>query len=136
MEEKDDNKLVEERREKLKALRAKGNAYPNDFRKKDLAFQLANLHGEKTKEQLEKEKIPAVVAGRMMLKRVMGKASFATLQDGTGRIQIYISNEVKNYEDFKHWDLGDLVGVEGHLFKTMKGELTIHAQKISLLAKA
>ena len=136
MEEKDDNKLVEERREKLKALRASGNAYPNDFRQKNFAFELARLHGEKTKEQLEQEKKPASVAGRMMLKRVMGKASFATLQDGTGRIQIYISNEVKNYDDFKHWDLGDLVGVEGHLFKTMKGELTVHAQKISLLAKA
>src|SRR6202521_4852193 len=139
MEEKDDNKLVEERREKLKALRAKGNAYPNDFRKKDLAFQLANLHGEKTKEQLEKEKIHASVAGRMMLKRVMGKASFATLQDGSGRIQVYVTSDSISpdiHERFKHWDLGDIVGVEGTLFKTMKGELTIHAQKIRLLAKA
>src|SRR3954466_15852956 len=72
----------------------------------------------------------------MVLKRVMGKASFATLQDGSGRIQIYVSNEVKDYEAFKHWDLGDLVGVEGHVFKTMKGELTVHASKIRLLAKA
>ena len=132
----DDNKLIDERREKLKALRAKGVAFPNDFRKKDFASHLTKLHAEKSKEQLEKEKTPASVAGRMMLKRVMGKASFATLQDGTGKIQIYVSNEVESYEAFKHWDLGDLVGVEGFLFKTMKGELTIHAQKISLLAKA
>jgi len=72
----------------------------------------------------------------MVLKRVMGKASFATLQDGPGRIQIYVSNEVKNYEDFKHWDLGDIVGASGTLFKTKTGELTIHASDLRLLAKA
>src|SRR5690349_1432401 len=125
--DQEENKLVEERREKLKALRAKGAAYPNDFRRKDFSRDLASRFGELSKEDLEKQKPPATVAGRMVLKRVMGKASFATLQDGTGRIQIYISNEVENYEAFKHWDLGDLVGVEGHLFKTMKGELTVHA---------
>ena len=132
----DDNKLIEERRSKLKALRAKGNAYPNGFRKKHFASQLASAHGEKAKEQLEREKPQATVAGRMMLKRVMGKASFATLQDGSGRIQAYITQDVPGYEDFKHWDLGDIVGVEGYLFKTMKGELTVHAQKIFLLVKA
>ncbi|HEX6690609.1 MAG TPA: lysine--tRNA ligase, partial [Burkholderiales bacterium] len=134
--ENEDNKLIEERREKLKALRAKGNAYPNGFRRKDFAAELAKTHGEKSKEQLEKEKPSAVVAGRMMLKRVMGKASFATLQDGSGRIQAYITQDVAGYEDFKHWDLGDMLGIEGHLFKTMKGELTVHATKIHLLAKA
>jgi lysyl-tRNA synthetase class 2 len=72
----------------------------------------------------------------MMLKRVMGKASFATLQDGSGRIQLYIVAELANYEDFKHWDLGDILGVEGHLFKTMKGELTVHASSVRLLVKA
>jgi lysyl-tRNA synthetase class 2 len=132
----DDNKLIEERREKLKALRAAGQAYPNDFRRKDFSKDLSDKFSSKTKEDLEKSKSPATVAGRMMLKRVMGKASFATLQDGTGRIQAYITQDVPGYEAFKHWDLGDLVGVEGHLFKTMKGELTVHAQKISLLAKA
>jgi lysyl-tRNA synthetase class 2 len=134
--EQEENKLVEERREKLKALRVKGNAYPNDFRRKDLSQSLHSRWGEKSKEDLEKEKPASTVAGRMVLKRVMGKASFATLQDGAGRIQIYVSNEVNNYEDFKHWDLGDVVGVEGHLFRTMKGELTVHAAKIHLLAKA
>jgi lysyl-tRNA synthetase class 2 len=134
--ENEDNKLVEERREKLKALRAKGNAYPNDFRRKDLASQLIKRYGEKTKAQLEAEKPPATIAGRMVLKRVMGKASFATLQDGSGRIQAYITQDVPGYEDFKHWDLGDLVGIEGDVFRTMKGELTVHAHKIVLLAKA
>ena len=135
--EQEDNKLVEERREKLKALRAKGNAYPNDFRRKDFSRDLVARFGEKSKEDLEKENLPpAAVAGRMVLKRVMGKASFATLQDGSGRIQAYINQEVPGYEDFKHWDLGDIVGVEGHLFRTMKGELTVHAHRIFLLAKA
>jgi lysyl-tRNA synthetase class 2 len=134
--DQEENKLVEERREKLKALRASGIAYPNDYERKDLAASLHEQFGALSKEDLEKQKPPASVAGRMMLKRVMGKASFATLQDSSGRIQVYVSNEVEKYEAFKHWDLGDIVGVEGHVFKTMKGELTVHAQKIHLLAKA
>ena len=132
----EDNKLVEERREKLRALRAKGNAYPNDFQRKDLSRDLVARFGSRSKEELEKEKPPATVAGRMMLKRVMGKASFATLQDGSGQMQAYITQDVPGYEEFKHWDLGDLLGVEGHLFRTMKGELTVHATKVRLLAKA
>ena len=91
--EDDGNKLIDERREKLKALRAAGSAYPNDFRRNDLSGDLHRRFGEKSKQDLEKDKPPAVVAGRMVLKRVMGKASFATLQDGTGRIQIYVSND-------------------------------------------
>ena len=132
----EDNKLVEERREKLKALRAAGRAFPNDFRRQDLSGDLVLRFGKKNKQELEKEKPTAVVAGRMVLKRVMGKASFATLQDGTGRIQTYITQEIPGYESFKHWDLGDIVGLEGHVFRTMKGELTIHARKIHLLVKA
>jgi lysyl-tRNA synthetase class 2 len=132
----EDNKLVEERRQKLSALRARGNPYPNDFRRQDFAQALHSRHGELAKEDLESSRPEAAVAGRMMLKRVMGKASFATLQDATGRIQVYVVNNLENYEDFKHWDLGDIVGVEGDLFKTMKGELTVHARKIRLLAKA
>src|SRR6185369_12449447 len=76
------------------------------------------------------------VAGRMVLKRVMGKASFATLQDGSGRIQAYLTQDLEGYEEFKHWDLGDILGVEGFMFKTMKGELTVHATAIRLLVKA
>jgi lysyl-tRNA synthetase class 2 len=132
----DDNKLIEERREKLKALRAKGNAYPNDFRKRDQASALHAAYGGMDKAELEKASPRAVVAGRMMLKRVMGKASFATLQDGSGRIQLYITQETPGYEDFKHWDLGDIVGAEGVLFKTMKGELTVNAKTLRLIAKA
>jgi lysyl-tRNA synthetase class 2 len=128
--------LEEERRNKLKALRAAGMAYPNDFRRQDLAADLASAHGDKTKEELEKARVRATVAGRMMLKRVMGKASFATLQDGSGRMQVYITQDIPGYEDFKHWDLGDILGVEGTLFRTNKGELTIHARTISLLVKA
>ena len=87
----EENKLIEERREKLKALRAQGIAFPNDFRRKDLAADLHEKYGAKTKEELEPLKIEATVAGRMVLKRVMGKASFATLQDQSGRIQLYVS---------------------------------------------
>jgi lysyl-tRNA synthetase class 2 len=132
----EENKLIEERRDKLKALRAQGIAFPNDFRRKDLAAALHGKYGAKTKEELEPLKIEATIAGRMVLKRVMGKASFATLQDGSGRMQIYVSNELKNYEDFKHWDLGDIVGASGTLFRTKTGELTVHSSGLRLLAKA
>jgi len=135
----EDNKLIEERREKLKALRAGGIAFPNDFRRSDFAGSLSGSHGGKTKEDLEKEKIPATVAGRMVLKRVMGKASFATLQDQSGRIQLYLSDDLLGkeiHQEFKHWDLGDIVGAAGTLFKTKTGELTIQARSLKLLAKA
>jgi len=132
----EENKLVEERREKLKSLRAAGQAYPNDFRRKDSALELHQRYGALSKELLEAQKPSAVVAGRMMLKRVMGKASFATLQDGSGRIQVYLTQDAPGYEAFKHWDLGDIVGAEGTVFKTMKGELTVNARSIRLLAKA
>src|SRR5438067_4566962 len=132
----EENKLIEERREKLKALRSAGQAYPNDFRRKDFAAELHRRFGALSKEELEAQKPAAVVAGRMMLKRVMGKASFATLQDGSGRIQVYITQDTPEYEAFKHWDLGDIVGAEGTVFKTMKGELTVNAKSIRLLAKA
>src|SRR5207302_1491095 len=93
-------------------------------------------YGALGREQLEAQQPAAAVAGRMMLKRVMGKASFATLQDGSGRIQVYITQDTPGYEAFKHWDLGDIVGAEGSVFKTMKGELTVNARSIRLLAKA
>ena len=135
----EENKLIEERREKLKALRAGGIAYPNDFRRADFAGILFKSHGEKTKEDLEKEKIPATVAGRMVLKRVMGKASFATLQDQSGRIQLYISDDLtgkEKHQEFKHWDLGDIVGASGTVFKTKTGELTVQTAGLKLLTKA
>ena len=145
----DENQLIAERREKLKAMRETQKqggavAFPNDFKPADKAAALFAAHGEATKEALEATPVRASVAGRMMLKRVMGKASFATLQDASlgesgGRIQIYLNNDSVG-EDvhgaFKHWDLGDIVAAEGVLFKTRTGELTIHADNIRLLTKS
>jgi lysyl-tRNA synthetase class 2 len=135
----DENQLIAERRAKLGRMREQGNAFPNDFRRKDLAADLHKKHGAKTKEELEGEKAAAVVAGRMLLKRGFGKASFATLQDMSGQIQIYVNNDVTGteaHDTFKQWDLGDILGVEGTLFKTNKGELTVQATKVRLLSKA
>ena len=135
----DENQLIAERRAKLTRLRESGPAYPNDFRRKDFAGELQRAHGEKTREQLEAEKPRATLGGRMLLKRVMGKASFATLQDMSGRIQIYVNNDITGteaHDAFKQWDLGDILGVEGTLFKTNKGELTLQAARIRLLSKA
>ena len=135
----EDNKLVEERREKLKALRAQGQAYPNDWRSAHHAAELTAQYGMLDKPALEAKAVDVKLAGRMMLKRVMGKASFATLQDGSGRLQIYVANDVAGeaaHEAFKHWDLGDILGVEGTLFKTNKGELTVNAKSLRLLVKA
>jgi lysyl-tRNA synthetase class 2 len=135
----DENQIIAERRQKLARLREKGPAFPNDFRRRDLAGDLHSAHDEKTKEALEAEKPAACVAGRMLLKRVMGKASFATLQDMSGRIQVYVNDDVTGaeaHEAFKHWDLGDILGVEGRVFKTNKGELSIHASKLRLLSKS
>jgi lysyl-tRNA synthetase class 2 len=137
--QQDENQLIAERRAKLADLRQRGPAFPNDFRRRDLAADLHAAHGTMSKEALESDRPRARVAGRMMLKRVMGKASFATLQDMSGRIQIYVSNDVTGadaHDEFKRWDLGDIVGVEGTLFRTNKGELTIHASQLRLLAKA
>ena len=135
----EDNKLVEERREKLRALRAQGQAFPNDWRPAQHAAELARRYGGLDKAALEKEGAKVSIAGRMMLKRVMGKASFATLQDATGRLQVYVANDIAGeaaHEAFKHWDLGDIVGVEGTLFRTHKGELTVNAKTLRLLVKA
>jgi lysyl-tRNA synthetase class 2 len=135
----DENQIIAERRAKLAKLRGGGQAFPNDFRRKDLAADLQKAHEGKDKEQLEGEKPAAVIAGRMLLKRVMGKASFATLQDMSGRIQIYVNNDITGleaHEEFKHWDLGDILGAEGTLFRTKTGELTLQATRIRLLAKS
>ena len=140
----DENQLMAERREKLKVMRERqaagqGVAFPNDFKPAHHAATLHELHGDKTSEVLTEEGQFAKVAGRMMLKRVMGKASFATLQDSTGRIQIYVTRDDVSedlYADFKHWDLGDIVACEGKLFKTRTGELSIHATSIRMLTKS
>ena len=135
----DENKIIAERREKLSKLRQAGPVFPNDFRRLHAMHSLTAEFGSFDKPALEEKKIAATVAGRMVLKRVMGKASFATLQDGSGRIQIYVSNDITgeaSHEAFKHWDLGDILGVTGTLFKTNKGELTVQASQLRLLTKA
>jgi len=135
----DDNKLVEERRAKLKALREQGFAYPNDFRREHLAADLQSRYGALDIAALEASPAKAQVAGRIMLKRVMGKASFATIRDASGAIQIFVSDSDAGQEAhaaFKHYDIGDIVGVEGDLFRTRTGELTVKARKLHLLAKA
>ena len=135
----DENHIIAERREKLRQWRESGKAYPNDFRRENTASNLVALYDGKTKEELEPLAIAVKVAGRMMLKRVMGKASFATIQDHTGRIQLFVSRDSvgeADYADFKHWDLGDIVGVAGTMMKTKTGELSVHVSAIRLLSKA
>jgi lysyl-tRNA synthetase class 2 len=135
----DENQIVAERRGKLAALRVEGNAFPNDFRRDSLAADLHRQYDAKFNEELEPLHVGATVAGRMMLKRVMGKACFATLQDMSGRIQLYVTQDAigaEALEAFKHWDLGDIVGATGTLFKTKTGELSIRVSSIRLLAKA
>ena len=145
----DENQLIIERREKLKALRqnqadGKGVAFPNDVKPEHRAESIFAQYGSRTKEELDELAVTVSVAGRMMLKRVMGKASFATLQDASfgpsgGRIQLYINNEGVGEEvhhAFKHWDLGDIVAATGTLFRTKTGELSIHASSIRLVTKS
>jgi lysyl-tRNA synthetase class 2 len=137
--QQDENQLIAERREKLRKWRESGRAYPNDFRRENTAGKLDEVYGEKTREELEALPIEVKVAGRIMLKRVMGKASFATLQDLSGRIQIYVTRDgigEADYDDFKHWDLGDIVGAVGTLMKTKTGELTVNCTQVRLLSKA
>ena len=143
-EPQDENQLIAERRDKLSAMRARQAqggpvAFPNDFKPAHHADALHTAHGGKTAETLVEEKHTVRIAGRMVLKRVMGKASFATLQDSTGRMQVYVKGEeigVDVYDDFKHWDLGDIVGAEGHVFKTKTGELSVHVTSIRMLTKS
>ena len=132
--------IIEERRKKLDLLREKNHAYLNDFYKDHYAENLINDYASLNKEELEKKNITNIsVAGRVVLKRVMGNASFATIRDSSGDIQIYVSKNTVDqdiYEDFKTWDLGDIIGVEGKLFKTRTDELTIEASKVILLTKS
>jgi len=135
----DTNQIIEERRAKLAALRARGVAYPNDFRREHLAAELGRRYEPESREALESRAVAVTVGGRIMLKRVMGKASFATIQDTSGRIQIYVSDGDTGesaHEAFKHYDIGDIIGVRGTLFKTRTGELTVRAAEVRLLAKS
>ena len=135
----DDNQLMAERREKLKAMREAGQPFPNDFKPAHHAADLHHKHGQVPNEELEPQGIRVSVAGRMMLKRVMGKACFATLMDGSGRIQLYVTQDgvgAERLAEFKHWDLGDILGCEGTLFRTKTGELSIKASSIRMLTKS
>lgn len=137
--EQDTNKIIEERRAKLKALREKGVAFPNDFVREHYAGDIVAKHAATEREALDQQAVTVTVAGRIMLKRVMGKISFATIQDSSGRIQIFVSagdTGADVLEAFKHYDIGDIVGVNGVLFITKTGELTIRVKTLRLLTKA
>ncbi len=136
----EENKLIAQRREKLSALREQGIAFPNTFRRDALAGELLSHYQDKTKEELEELNICVAVAGRMMAKRVMGKASFSQLQDMSGRIQLFLQRDslpegVYN-EGFKKWDVGDIIGASGVLFKTKTDELSIKVDDVQLLTKS
>lgn len=132
------NDLIEQRKAKLTEWRAKGKAYPTDFRRDALAANLLQQYSDKS--EVELEALPEVkVAGRIMTRRLMGKASFVHILDMTGRIQLYVKQDdvtSEVYDEFKQWDLGDIIGAEGHLFKTKTGELSIKVKRIVLLTKA
>ena len=135
----DENQIIAERRAKLAALRERGIAFPNDFRRDALAGDLHDRYDGKDNEALEREHMSFAVAGRMMLKRVMGKACFATLQDVSGRIQLYVTLDgvgAQTLDEFKRWDLGDIVGATGVLFRTKTGELSVKCSDVRLLAKS
>lgn len=143
-EHQDENHVIAERREKLKAIRDAskfngGVAFPNDFKPDAKAADLHAAHGEAENETLEAKAVRVKVAGRMMLKRVMGKASFATVQDMTGRIQLFIAKDnvgEELYDAFKKWDMGDIVAAKGVLFKTKTGELSVKVSELRLLTKS
>lgn len=132
--------IIEERRKKLDTLRLSNKAYINDFYKEHYAKNLSLDFSSNTKEELESKNIVGIsVAGRVVLRRIMGNASFATIRDASGDIQIYVSKNTVSkelYDDFKTWDLGDIIGVEGKLFKTRTDELTIEASNIVLITKS
>ena len=136
----EENKLISQRREKLAGLREIGNAFPNTFRRDSLAGDLLAHYQDKTKDELEELGIRVAVAGRMMAKRIMGKASFSQLQDMSGRIQLFLQRDSLPegiYNDgFKKWDVGDIIGASGVLFKTKTDELSVKVDDIQLLTKS
>ncbi|MDD5033650.1 MAG: lysine--tRNA ligase [Methylococcaceae bacterium] len=137
-EQLDENKLIALRREKLASLRGE-IAFPNGFRRDSLAARLHEQYGEEDAEVLGAKHIPVKVAGRLMAKRLMGKASFAQIQDMSGRIQLFLQKDALAegvYEDFKTWDIGDIIAAEGVVFKTKTGELSVKASKLHLLTKS
>ena len=135
----DENKLIALRRQKLHELRQQGQAYPTDFRRDALAADLHAAHGAQDSDTLDATALRVRVAGRMLAKRIMGKASFARLRDMSGDIQLFIQKSALPegaYETFKGWDLGDILGAEGTVFKTKTGELSIKIDRLRLLTKS
>lgn len=136
----DENKLIVQRREKLSRLRESGNAFPNHFRRDSLAADLHEQYEQYSKEELAENNFQVVIAGRMMLQRIMGKASFATIKDMSGSIQLYVQRDslAEGFynEQFKKWDIGDIIGAQGVMFKTQKGELSVKVDKVELLTKS
>jgi len=138
MSDNDENHLIAERRAKLQKLRERGVAFPNDFRRDALAADISTAYAEKSAEALDAMAIRVKVAGRMRAKRVMGKASFARLEDSSGSIQLFLQQQALGevYDDFKGWDVGDVIGAEGLLFRTKTGELSVRAERLALLTKS
>ena len=139
MTEDNDNDLIARRRNHLDQLRGQGRAYPNTFRRNALAGELLQKYADDDPGTLEDRHVQVKLAGRMMTRRIMGKAAFAHLQDMSGRIQVYVKRDALPegvYADFKQWDLGDILGVEGYLFKTRTGELSVHVEQIEILVKS
>ncbi len=139
MTEQDENKLIAQRRAKLKALREEGIAFPNDFRRNAMAGELHAEYGDRDNQQLEASPVRVRVAGRLMAKRVMGKSSFAQLQDMSGRIQLYLQRDSLAdglYQAFKGWDIGDIIAAEGTMYKTNTGELSVRVEVLRLLTKS
>ncbi len=135
----DANKLVQERRQKLKSLRENGNPFPNHFRRNDLASDLHRKYGKIEREELSEQLISVTCAGRMTLKRIMGKASFCSLLDMSGTIQLFLNDNNLGediHNKFKSWDMGDILGVTGTLFKTKTGELSVRASNVELICKS
>lgn len=135
----DERDQLLQRKAKLAEIRKQKNAFPNHFRRDALAAEIHKKYESKTTEELETEQHHVRIAGRMMLRRLMGKASFTHLQDSSGRIQVYLKQDLLPegvYQDFLHWDLGDIVGITGTVFKTKTGELSVKADSIELLTKA
>ncbi len=138
--EQDEQDQIKQRRKKLDLLREQGNAFPTDFRRNVISGEILAEYGNKSKEALEQQPVRVKLAGRIMTRRIMGKASFCHIQDMSGKIQLYVTRDalpdgVYN-EQFKKWDIGDIVGAEGTLFKTKVGELSVRVDDIRLLTKA
>jgi len=134
----DENKLIAERRAKLDQLRQGGEAFPNDFRRDALAGELHGSFGERSGEWLDANPTRVKVGGRLLFRRVMGKASFAKIGDRTGQIQLHLQQETlgSGYETFKGWDIGDIIGASGVLFRTKTGELSVRVESLELLVKS